>query len=109
MAETVIVVEVHPIWNTITSPRTLAVEAVKLQTFNCCACPVTAVNRTAAPVKFTIEQSEPIAVMEAPQNNQQRPHDNVQEPLKKARGAKTKQRIPVDAATFTKIQQARTK
>jgi hypothetical protein len=55
------------------------------------------------------EQSEPIAVMEARQNNQQRPLDNVPEPLKKVSDARTKQRIPVDAATFTKIQQAHTK
>ena len=107
--EPVIAVEVHPIWNTITSPRTLAAEAVKRQTFNCCACPVTEANRTAAPAKYTIELLEPIAAMEARQNNQQRPLDNVPEPLKKVSVAKTKQRIPVDAATFTKIQQARTK
>ena len=109
MADPVIVVGVHPIWNTITSPLTLAAEAVKRQTFNCCACPATAVNRTAAPAKYMIEQLEPIAVMEARQNNQQRPLDNVPEPLKKVSDAKTKQRIPVGAATFTKIQQARTK
>jgi hypothetical protein len=109
MAENAIVVEVHPIWNTTTSLRTLAVEAVKRQTFNCCACPVTEVNRTAAPAKYTIERSELIAAMVARKNNQQRPLDNVQEPLKKVSDAKTKQRIPVDAATFTKIQQARTK
>jgi hypothetical protein len=82
---------------------------VKHQTFNCCACPATAVNRTAAPAKFTIKRSGQIAAMVARQNNQQRPRDNVPEPLKKAQGVKTKQRIPVDAATFTKIQQARTK
>ena len=109
MAEPVIAVEVHPIWNTITSLPFRAVEAVKRQIFNCCACPVTEANRTAAPAKYTIEQSEPIAAMEARQNNQQRPLDNVQEPLKKVSDARTKQRIPVDAATFTKIQQARTK
>ncbi len=109
MAEPVIAVEVHPIWNTITSPLTLAAEAVKRQTFNCCACPVTEVNRTVAPAKYTIEQLEPIAAMVARQNNQQRPLDNVPEPLKKVSVARTKQRIPVDAATFTKIQQARTK
>ena len=109
MAEPVIVAGVHPIWNTTTSLRTLAAEAVKRQTFNCCACPVTAVNRTAALAKYTIEQLEPIAVMEARQNNQQRPLDNVPEQLKKVSDARTKQRIPVDAATFTKIQQARTK
>lgn len=109
MAEPVIVVGVHPIWNMITSPRTLAAEAVKHQTFNCCACPATAVNRTAAPAKYTIERLEPIAAMVAPQNNQQRPLDNVPEPLKKVPDARTKQRIPVDAATFTKIQQALTK
>jgi hypothetical protein len=84
-------------------------EAVKRQTFNCCVCPVTEANRTVAPVKYMTEQSEPIAVMEARQNNQQRPLDNVPEPLKKVSVAKTKQRILVDAATFTKIQQARTK
>ena len=109
MAETAIVVGVHPIWNTITSPRSLAVEAVKRRIFNYCACPVTAVNRTAAPAKFTIKRSGQIAAMEARQNNQQRPRDNVPEPLKKVSDARTKQRIPVDAATFTKIQQARTK
>ena len=104
-----IVVGVLLVLNMITSLRTLAVEAVKRQTFNCCACPVTVVSRTAAPAKYTSEQLEPIAVMEAPQNNQQRPLDNVPEPLKKVSDARTKQRIPVDAATFTKIQQARTK
>ena len=109
MAENAIVVEVHPILNTITLPLTLAAEAVKRQTFNCCACPVTAVNRIAAPVKYTIGRLEPIAVMVARQNNQQRPLDNVPEPLKKVSDARTKQRIPVDAATFTKIQQARSK
>jgi hypothetical protein len=102
-------VEVHPISNTTTSLLTLAAEAVKRQTFNCCACPVTAANRTAAPAKYTIEQSEPIAVMEARRSNQQRPLDNVPELLRKARGVKTKQRIPVDVATFTNTQQARTK
>ena len=100
---------VHPIWNTTTSLPFRVAEAVKRQTFNCCACPVTEVNRTVAPAKYTIEQSEPIAVMVARQNNQQRPLDNVPEPLKKVSDARTKQRIPVDAATFTKIQQARTK
>ncbi len=109
MAETAIAVEVHPIWNTITSLPFRAVEAVKRQTFNCCACPVTEVNRTAAPAKYTIEQLEPIAVMEDRRSNQQRPHGNVQVPLKKVSDARTKQRIPVDVATFTKIQQARTK
>jgi hypothetical protein len=104
-----IVVGVLLILNMITSLRTLAVEAVKRQTFNCCACPVTAVSRTAAPAKYTIERSELIAAMEARQNNQQRPLDNVPEPLKKVSDARTKQRIPVDAATFTKIQQAHTK
>lgn len=109
MVEPAIAVEVHPIWNTITSLPFRAVEAVKRQTFNCCACPVTEVNRTAAPAKYTIERSELIAAMEARQNNQQRPLDNVPEPLKKVSDARTKQRIPMDAATFTKIQQARTK
>lgn len=109
MAEPVIVVEVHPISNTTTSLPFLAAEAVKRQTFNYCACPVTEANRTAAPAKYMIEQLEPIAVMEARQNNQQRPLDNVPEPLKKVSDARTKQRIPVDAATFTKIQQARSK
>ena len=109
MAEPVIVVEVHPISNTITSLLFRAAEAVKRQTFNCYACPVTEANRTAAPAKYTIEQLEPIAVMEARQNNQLLQHVNVPEPLKKAQGVKTKQRIPVDVATFTKIQQARTK
>lgn len=109
MVETVIAVEAHPILNTITSLPFRAVEAVKRQTFNYCACPVTGVNRTAAPVKYTIERSEPIAVMEAPQNNKQRRQDNAQEQLKKAQGARTKQRIPVDAATFTNIQQTRAK
>ncbi len=109
MAEPVIVVGVHPIWNTTTSLPFRVAEAVKRQTFNCCACPVTEVNRTAAPAKYTIERSELIAAMEARQNNQQRPLDNVPEPLKKVSDAKTKQRIPADAATFTKIQQARTK
>jgi hypothetical protein len=104
-----IVVGVLLVLNMITSLRTLAVEAVKRQTFNCCACPVTAVSRTAAPAKYTIELLEPIAVMEAPRSNQQRPLDNVPEPLKKVSDARTKQRIPVDAATFTKIQQAHTK
>jgi hypothetical protein len=109
MAENAIVVGIHPIWNTITSLHTLAAEAVKHQTFNCCACPATAANRTAAPAKYMTERSEPIAAMEARQNNQQRPLDNVPEPLKKVSDARTKQRIPVDAATFTKIQQARSK
>lgn len=109
MAEPVIVVEVHPISNTTTLLPFRVAEVVKRQTFNCCACPVTEANRTAAPAKYMIEQLEPIAVMEARQNNQQRPLDNVPEPLKKVSDAKTKQRIPVDAATFTKIQQARTK
>jgi hypothetical protein len=83
MVGNVIVVAVHPIWNTITSLRFRAVEEVKRQTFNYCACPVTGVNRTAVPVKYTIEQLEPIAVMEQPQNNQQRLQDNAQVPLKK--------------------------
>jgi hypothetical protein len=109
MVGNAIVVGVHPIWNTITSHPFPAVEAVKRQTFNYCACPVTGVNRTAAPVKYTIEQSEPIAVMGARQNNLQRPLDNVQVPLKKVRGVKIKQPILVVVATFTKIQQARTK
>lgn len=109
MVETAIAVEVHPISNTITSLLFRAVEAVKRQTFNCYACPVTEANPTAAPAKYTIEQLEPIAAMVARRSNQQRPLDNVPEPLRKAQGVKTKQRIPVDAATFTKIQQARTK
>ncbi|MDP4637139.1 MAG: hypothetical protein NWR96_06105 [Crocinitomicaceae bacterium] len=109
MAEPVIVAGVHPIWNTITSLLFRVAEAVKRQTFNCCACPVTAVNRTAALAKYTIEQLEPIAVMEALRSNQLLQHVNVPEPLKKVSDARTKQRIPVDAATFTKIQKARTK
>lgn len=103
MGVPVIAAEVLPILNTITLLPFHAAEAVKRQTFNCCACPVTAVNRTAAPVKFTIEQSEPIAVMEAPQNNQQRPLDNAREPLKKAQGVKTKQRILVDVVTYINV------
>jgi len=105
----VIAAEVLPISNTITSLPFPVAEAVKRRTFNCCACPVTEVNRTAAPAKYTIERTELIAAMEARQNNQQRPLDNVPEPLKKVSDARTKQRIPMDAATFTKIQQARSK
>ena len=56
MVEPAIAVEVHPIWNTITSLPFRAAEAVKRQTFNCCACPVIAVNRTAALVKYTKER-----------------------------------------------------
>jgi len=84
-------------------------EVVKRQTFNCCACPVTAVNRIAAPVKFTTEQSAPIAVMVARQNKPHLRQVNALEKLKKEQGAKTKQPIPADVATFTKIQQARIK
>jgi len=104
-----IVVGVLLVLNMITSLRTLAVEAVKRQTFNCCACPVTVVSRTAAPAKYTSEQLEPIAVMEAQRSNQQRPHVNVPALLRKELGVKTKQRIPVDVATFTNIQQTGTK
>jgi len=103
MAEPVIVVGVHPIWNTITSLPFRAVEAVKRQTFNCCACPVTEVNRTAAPVKFTIGRLEPIAVMVARPNNQLLRQGNVPERLKKERGAKTKQPIPVDVVTYINV------
>ena len=103
MAENAIVVEVRPILNTITLPLTLAAEAVKRQTFNCCACPVTAVNRTAAPAKYMIEPSEPIAVMVARQSNQQLRQGNAQERLKKERGAKTKQPIPADVVTYINV------
>jgi hypothetical protein len=89
--------------NTITSLPFLAAEAVKRQTFNCCACPVTAVNRIAAPVKFTIERSVPIAVMVARQRNQQLQQGNVLEQLKKERGVKTKQQIPADVATYINV------
>jgi hypothetical protein len=99
----VIAAEVLPISNTITSLPFPAAEAVKRQTFNCCACPVTAVNRIAAPVKFTIEQSEPIAVMVARQNNQLLRQGNVLERLKKERGAKTKQPIPADVVTYINV------
>jgi hypothetical protein len=103
MVETVIVVGVHPILNTITSPRTHAAEAVKRRTFNYFACPVIEVSRTVAPAKFTVEQSEPIAVMVARQNNQQLRQGNAPELLKKERGVKTKQRIPVDVVTYINI------
>jgi hypothetical protein len=99
----VIAAEVLPISNTITSLPFRAEEAVKRQTFNCCACPVTAVNRTAAPVKFTIGRLEPIAVMVARQRNQQRQQGNVLEPHKKERGVKTKQQIPADVATYINV------
>jgi hypothetical protein len=99
----VIVVEVLPTSNTITSLPFPVEEAVKHRTFNCCACPVTAVNRTAAPVKYTIEQSEPIAVMVARQSNQQLRQGNVLERLKKERGAKTKQPIPADVVTCINV------
>jgi len=78
-------------------------EVVKRQTFNCCACPVTAVNRTVAHVKFTIEQSAPIAVMEARQAIQRQLQVNVQEQLKKVPDARTKQRIPADVATCINV------
>jgi hypothetical protein len=99
----VIAAEVLPISNTITSLPFPAAEVVKRQTFNCFACPVTAVNRTAAPVKFTIERLEPIAVMVARPNNQLLRQGNVPERLKKERGAKTKQPIPVDVVTYINV------
>ena len=80
-----------------------AVEVVKRQIFNCCACPVTAVNRTAAPAKYTIERSEPIAAMVAPQNNQHQPPDNAPAQRKKAPDARIKQPIPMAVVTFIKI------
>ena len=109
MGVPVIAAEVLPISNTITSLPFPAAEVVKRQTFNCFACPVTEVNRTAAPVKYTIEESGPIAVMVAPQNNQQLRQDNAQERLKKERGAKTKQPIPADVVTSINVKQTRTK
>ena len=99
----VIAAEVLPISNTTTSLPFRVVEAVKRRTFNYCACPVTVVNRIAAPVKFTIEQSEPIAVMVARQGNQQLRQGNALERLKKERGAKTKQRIPADVVTYINV------
>jgi hypothetical protein len=99
----VIVVEVLPISNTTTSLPFPAAVAVKRQTFNYCACPVTAVNRIAAPVKFTIGRSEPIAVMVARQSNQQLRQGNALERLKKERGAKTKQPIPADVVTCINV------
>jgi hypothetical protein len=105
----VIAAEVLPISNTITSLPFRVAEAVKRQTFNCCACPVTEVNRTAAPVKYTIERLEPIAVMVARPNNQLLRQGNVLERLKKERGAKTKQRIPADVVTSINVKQTRTK
>jgi hypothetical protein len=99
----VIAAEVLPISNTITSLPFPAAEAVKRQTFNCFACPVTEVNRTAAPVKFTIERLEPIAVMVVRPNNQLLRQGNVLERLKKERGAKTKQPIPVDVVTYINV------
>jgi hypothetical protein len=105
----VIAAEVHPIWNTITSLPFPAAEAVKRRTFNCFACPVTAVNRIAAPVKYTIGRLEPIAVMVARQNNQPLRQGNVLERLKMERGAKTKQRIPADVVTSINVKQTRTK
>lgn len=80
-----------------------AAEVVKRQIFNCCACPVTAVNRTAAPAKYTIERSEPIAVMEAPQNNQHQPPDNAPAQRRKAPDARIKQPIPMAVVTSIKI------
>jgi hypothetical protein len=103
MVAPVIAAEVLPISNTITSLPFRVVEAVSRRTFNCCACPVIAVSRTVAPVKFTIEQSGPIAVMEAPQNNQQLRQDNAQERLKKERGVKIKQPILVDVVTYINV------
>jgi hypothetical protein len=99
----VIAAEVLPISNTITSLPFRAEEAVKRRTFNCFACPVTEVNRTAAPVKYTIERLEPIAVMVARPNNQPLRQGNVPERLKKERGAKTKQPIPVDVVTYINV------
>jgi hypothetical protein len=103
MVAPVIAAEVLPISNTITSLPFRVVEAVKRRTFNYCACPVTAVNRTAAPVKFTIERSEQIAVMEALQNNQPLRQGNALEQLKKERGAKIKQPIPTDVVTYINV------
>lgn len=103
MAEPVIAAGVHPILNTITSPPIHVVEAVQLLIFNYFVCPVIEVSRTAAPAKSTIEQSEPIAVMGAPQNIQLRPRGNVPELLKKERGVKIKQPIPVDVVTYINI------
>ena len=99
----VIAAEVLPISNTITSLPFRVAEAVKRQTFNCCACPVTAANRTAVPVKYTIERLEPIAVMVARQNNQLLRQGNALERLKKERGAKTKQPIPADVVTYITV------
>jgi hypothetical protein len=103
MGVPVIAAEVLPISNTITSLPFRVAEAVKRRTFNYFACPATAVNRIAAPVKYTIEESGPIAVMVALQNNQQLRQDNAQERLKKERGVKIKQPIPVDVVTYINV------
>ena len=80
-----------------------AVESAKHRIFNYFACPVTAVNRTAAPAKYTIERSEPIAVMVAPQNNQHQPPDNAPAQRRKAPDARIKQPIPMAVVTSIKI------
>jgi hypothetical protein len=80
-----------------------AVESAKHRIFNYFACPVTEVNRTAAPAKYTIERSEPIAVMVAPQNNQHQPPDNAQAQRRKALDARIKQPIPMAVVTSIKI------
>lgn len=80
-----------------------AVESAKHRIFNYFACPVTEVNRTAALVKFTVEQLVPIVVMEAPQNNQHQPPDNVPAQRRKAPDARIKQPIPMAVVTFIKI------
>jgi hypothetical protein len=105
MEAPVIAVEVLPTSNTITSLPFPVEEVVKHRTFNCCACPVTAVNRTAAPVKYTIEQSGQIAVMEVPQDKPPLRQVNALEQLKKERGVKIKRPTPADVVTYTKNSQ----